>query len=432
MVFGWRVGVLAMVGTCGILAGEPAFAAAGVMMTSVGVKEKGMGGAGLALPQDAVAPINNPASTVEVADQLSVGGTAILSEPSMRVEGVGAGPFPLAEGRWDAEERLFTVPYMSLTRRIDDRWSAALSAYGLFGLGVSHPGQDRPGCPPGLPGTGPFCAGKTTIDTSALFISPTIAYRLTPRTSIGLSPSLVYGQFKARGLGALAAFGASSDPAHVTDQGIDESLGYAGKIGLHHQGERLSLGLTYQTEADMRPYGKYRGLLPEGANLDLPAVLSGGLAYRIGEGFDLVADAKYVFYSEVPAFSNRFVSPLGPGQPLLGGDGAAGFGWDNQLVLHLGAQQRLGEGLALRAGYTYADQIYPGSEGLLNALAPAAFRHGVTGGLSLALSAAMTLDAAIAWSPPVALHGRNGLSPGQTISAANEATEFALGLSYAW
>ncbi|WP_279340869.1 OmpP1/FadL family transporter [Zavarzinia aquatilis] len=410
---------------------QPALAAGGILMTSVGAKEKGMGGAGLALPQDAVAPINNPASTVEVGDQVSFGGTVVLSQPAMNVEGTGAGPFPLAEGKWDAAERYFTVPYLSATKRIDDRWSAGFSAYGLFGLGVSYPAEARPGCPAGLPGTGPLCAGKTTLDTSALFISPTIAYRITPRTSVGLSPSLVYGQFRARGFAALAAFGASSDPAHVTDLRSDESLGFAAKIGLHHQGESFSFGLTYQTEADMRPYGKYRGLLPEGANLDLPAVLAGGIAWRVAQGLDLVADAKYVLYSGVPAFSNRFVVPLGGG-PQLGTDEAAGFGWNDQLMLHFGAQQRLGDGIAVRAGYSYTDRLSPASEGLLNALAPATFRHGFSGGFSVDLAQALTLDAAIVWSPPVAADGRNGLSPGQTVSMTNAATEFAFGLSYAW
>lgn len=431
MALVWRLGVLTAVGICGLQPGQTAMAAGGVLMTSVGAKEKGMGGAGLALPQDAVAPINNPASTVEVADQVSFGGTVVLSEPAMNVEGTGTGPFPLAEGKWDAVERLFTVPYLSATKRIDDRWSAGFSAYGLFGLGVSYPAEARPGCPPGLPGTGPLCAGKTTLDTSALFISPTVAYRLTPRTSVGLSPSLVYGQFKARGFGALAAFGASSDPQHVTDLRSDESLGFAAKIGLHHQGESFSFGLTYQTEADMRPYGKYRGLLPEGANLDLPAVLAGGIAWRVAQGLDLVADAKYVLYSDVPAFSNRFVIPLGGG-PQLGTDEAAGFGWNDQLMLHFGAQQRLADGLAVRAGYSYTDRLFPGSEGLLNALAAAPFRHGFSGGFSVDLAEALTLDAAIVWSPPVATDGRNGLSPGQTVSLSNAVTEFAFGLSYAW
>lgn len=391
-----------------------------------------MGGAGMALAQDAVAPISNPAATVQVGDQFTLGSSILFSEPSIAVDGAGTGPFPLEPGESDAGERQFPVPYLSVTHRIDDRWSAAFSAYGLFGLGVSYPSHPRPGCPAGLPGTGPLCAGDTTLDTSALFISPTLAYRVTPRISIGLSPALVYSKIKVRGLGALAAFGASVDAAHVTNNGTDDAFGYAAKVGVHYQGEQLALGLTYQTEANMQRYKKYRGLLPEGGNVDLPAILAAGLAYDVNDDFTVVADVQYIFYGDVPALANGFVNPLVPGNPKLGSDQAAGFGWNNQYVIHIGAQHQFNEALALRVGYAYASELYPGSESLLNAIAPAVLRHTVTGGFSLAVMDGVTLDAAISWAFPYTHHGRNALSPDQTISEVHEITELGLGLSYAW
>lgn len=427
----WRIGAL-VTATGLVAASGSAWATAGLLLTGVGAKEKGMGGAGMALTQDAVAPINNPAATVHVGDQFTLGGTVLFSEPSFEVNGAGAGPFPLEPGKSDAGERQFVVPFMSVTHRINDRWSAAFSNYGLFGLGVAYPSHPRTNCPPGLPGTGPLCDGDSTVDTAALFISPTIAYRVTPTISVGFSPALVYSQIKIRGLGALATFGASADPAHVSNNGTDHAFGYAAKFGVHYQGERLSLGLTYQTEANMQRYKKYRGLLPEGGNVDLPAIAAAGLAYDVTDDFIFVADVQYIFYSDVPALANGFVNPLAPGNPLLGTDRAAGFGWNDQYVIHVGAQHQFNQALALRAGYSYASELYPGSESLLNAIAPAVLRHTVTGGFSLALTEAVTLDAAMSWAFPFTHHGRNALSPDQTISSVHEITEVGLGLSYAW
>ncbi len=427
-----RIIGITLIAAGGIAMSVPARATAGLLLTSVGAKEKGMGGAGMALPQDAVAAIDNPAAAAVVGDQITLGGTALYSEPSMRVRGTGAGPFPLAEGEADGKERSFLVPYLSATRRLDEHWSAGFAAYGLFGLGVSFPATPRPGCPPPLPGTGPLCAGKTTIDTSALFVSPTLAYRVTPQFSVGLSPALVYSKFKASGLGALAAFGASSDPADLTNRGSDEAFGFAAKMGMHYQGERLNLGLAYQTKAEMARYDGYRGLLPEGANVDLPAILSAGVAFRALPELTLLADLQYVFYSDVPALANPFVNPLIPGNPALGTDDAAGFGWKDQFVLHLGTQYQVSDTLALRAGYSYASRQFGASEALLNSLAPAVLRHTLTGGFSVGLGGGLTLDAALSWTVPQDQDGTNALSPGQALSSRHEITELGLGLSCAW
>ncbi|MDD3446749.1 MAG: hypothetical protein PHS60_15185, partial [Zavarzinia sp.] len=208
------------------------------------------------------------------------------------VSGAGAGPFPLEPGHSDNKERFFEVPFLSATYRLDDRWALGFSAYGLFGLGVAFPDHARSNCPFGLP-SGPLCGGESTLDTSALFVTPMIAYRLTPGWSVGVSPALAYSRFKAKGFGALAP--ASIDPAATSDNGIDDAFGYAAKIGIHYEGEGLAIGIAYQTEADMRRYRKYRGLLPEGGNLDLPAILTLGVACDRADDFVIAADVQGVF-----------------------------------------------------------------------------------------------------------------------------------------
>lgn len=427
-----RLGCALSVVAFSVAGGGQALASAGLTLTSVGAKEKGMGGAGIALARDAVAPINNPAATVFISDQFSIGSTILTSNAEFWVDGAGTGPFPLAEGEHDAKERFFAVPYASVAKRLDERWSAAFSAYGLFGLGVTYPDHARPGCPPGLPGTGPLCAGETQIDTSALFISPTIAYRVMPQFSVGVSPALVFSRIEVAGLAALEAFGASSDPGHVSNKGPDEAFGYAVKFGAHYEGERLSLGLAYQTEAKMGRYSRYRGLFAEGGNVDLPAVFTAGFGLKLGGDVTLAGDITRVFYADVPSLANRFINPLVPGNPKLGEGDATGFGWKDQWVYHLGAEQRLDAAWTVRAGYAYADDMYRGDQALLNALAPAVMKHTITGGFTLTLGDGVSVDAALSWAPADEYRGSNALSPDQGVTAKHEITELGLALNYAW
>ena len=389
----------------------------------------GMGGAGTAIAQDAVAAINNPAATVVVGNQFTIGLTVLYQAAEIDVSGAGAGPFPLEPGNTDNSERFFQVPFLSATYRVDDRWALGISAYGMFGLGVAYPDHPRTNCPFGTP-TGPLCGGASALDTSALFITPTVAYRLSPKWSIGVSPALVYSRFEAKGFGTLAP--ASIDPANLSDKGVDEAFGYAAKLGVHYEGETFAFGLTYQTEADMQRYKKYAGLLPEGGNFDLPAVLSFAVAYDLDDDFTVAADIQDVFYADVPVLANGFVNPLIPGNPMLGSDKGAGFGWKDQWIFHLGAEHRLSETFTLRAGYAYATRLYSGRDALLNAMAPAIMRHNVAAGFSQALMDDVSLDFGITYALPLDQAGINGLSPDQEIRSTHGIVEGAIAVNYAW
>jgi long-chain fatty acid transport protein len=56
-----------------LLLAFPAFATDGYFSTGYGVKQQGQGGAGIALPQDALAAATNPAGMILVGDRFDVG-----------------------------------------------------------------------------------------------------------------------------------------------------------------------------------------------------------------------------------------------------------------------------------------------------------------------------------------------------------------------
>ena len=57
----------------GLLASAPAFATNGYALHGIGLHAKGMGGASIAFPQDAVSVGQNPAASAVVGNRLDVG-----------------------------------------------------------------------------------------------------------------------------------------------------------------------------------------------------------------------------------------------------------------------------------------------------------------------------------------------------------------------
>ena len=426
-----QIALLLILGAAVCLSPSSAHAGSGVLLNSTGAKEKGMAGAGLALPQDAVSAINNPASIFYVPDQISGGMTAVMVSPKMSATGAGVGAFPVEPGTFKGRSRVFPVPYFSIVDDLDnDKWSAAFSVYGFFGLGPSFRAFNRTNCPaiPGLSGTGLFCDGRTNIEFSAAFISPTLAYRLTPTLSVGVSPILAITQMKIQGFGAFAAN--SSNPNALSGNGTDKAFGYGGKVGIHYQGDRLSAGVTYQSEMHMQRWRKYAGLFTEGGNGDLPSVISAGLAYRITDALSAAFDVQHVLYSDVAAFSNDFQIPGLPGTQPLGTADASGFGWSDQATFHFGVQYALTDAFTVRTGYSYSTQQVPESGLFLDAAAPATTQHHFAAGFGYDLSETWTADFGASWTPRTWVRGPNPLSPDQRISASLEILELGLGVSY--
>ncbi|RJF88869.1 hypothetical protein D3874_19370 [Oleomonas cavernae] len=424
----WAVGIglLCLAGSC------PAGAASGLLLDGVGGKEKGMAGAGLALPQDGVAVINNPATSGLVRSQISFGGTALFASPEADVSGAGSGLFPQEPGTADGDERWFGIPYMAAVQDFDSRWSGGLSIYGFFGLGAIFADVPRTNCPLALgpAASGPLCAGESRIDFSALLVAPSVAYALTPSWSIGVAPVLAYSRIELRGLGGFAA--GSIDPSAVSDNGVDEAWGFGGEIGLHYQGPSLSFGLTYQTRMDMRPFDRYRGLLADGGKVDLPSVFAAGIAADISENLIGLLDIKHVRYSNSALLSNRFVLPGPPGNALLGSPDGAGFGWKDQTTFHLGLQYYWRADTVLRAGYAYSTRLFPDSQVSLSAIAPGTMTHHVALGGSYFLNELVSIDLGATYTPATHVRGRNAASPDQTISEALETLEIGLGFNYRW
>lgn len=97
-----------------LLAAPTAFATDGYFSHGIGVRAQGIGGAGIALPQDGLAAATNPAGTVFLADRVDAGLTLFRPKRDAAITGNGFG----ANGVYDANGTSnFFIPEFGLIKK---------------------------------------------------------------------------------------------------------------------------------------------------------------------------------------------------------------------------------------------------------------------------------------------------------------------------
>jgi len=395
-----------------------------------GTVQKAMGGAAVARHDNAMNMATNPASMSFGKNNWTAGVDIFVPDRGMNHSGRTALPdIPLANffppgtplpagaivpaspaiqgvslrGNDDSN---FVIPEFAYQRHLNDKFAVGLAVYGNGGMNATYdkpifgPRNNPDGSPINPDGS---AVGKNTgIDFAQLFVSPTVSMKLNEKNSIGASLNLVYQRFKINGVKAFSPL--SSDPSSLSDNGYASStglginLGWQGKIN-----DRLSAGAAYRSKTHMSEFDKYKGLFAEQGDFDIPSMITAGVSFQATPKTTVAFDVARINYTDVKSISNKnntaanqshlIGSGFGvipPGtpfpEPLLGADGGAGFGWEDQTVFKLGVKHQLNNKLALMAGFNHADAPIPEEETAFNVLAPAAVEDHLTLGLDYKLN----------------------------------------------
>lgn len=320
-----------------------------------GMKSIGMGGVGIALPQDSIAAASNPAGMVMVGNRYDVGLNLFRPEREATITGAGA----LTAGTYDGnDDENFLVPEFGYNKMLNPNLSVGVSVYGNGGMNTNY-------------ATNPFAnvggTGPAGVDLSQLFIAPTVAYKLNAQHAVGVSLNLAYQKFKAEGL---QGFGISPNPGYDTSTGYGLRLGWTGQVM-----PNLTLGATWQSKTDMSKFDKYKGLFAEQGDFDIPENYGIGVAFQATPALTVAADVMEIKYGSVRSIANTGSTF---GTNALGADNGPGFGWKDMTVYKLGVSYVASPGLTVRGGYATGSQPIPSSETLLNILAPGVVENHLT------------------------------------------------------
>jgi len=402
------------------IAPVPALATLGYFAHGYGLKAKGMGGVAIALPQDAMSGITNPANLGFVGNRLDL--ELEWFRPIRDAEVTGANAFT---GNWDGNGRKnFLIPGAAFNRMIRPDLAVGILVYGNGGMNTTYNSN-----PFGLGGAGSNPGG---VDYLQLFIAPTIAWKPTPNHSIGLSLNLAYHQFGAQGLEAFG-FGFSSDPARLTNRGRDDATGIGVRIGWTGKlSENVTVGAMYQPKTNMSKLGEYSGLFRDQGDLDIPATYGVGIAVKATPKLTIAADIQQIDYAKVPSIGTPSAC-LFAFQCTLGASNGPGFGWRNMTTYKVGVSYEISRSLTVRGGFATGKQPIPGNETLLNIIFPAVVQDHLTIGATWSMGS-MEFTAGYMHAFKKAVSGSGSIPPmfGATGEANLRMYQDSLGFGVSW
>lgn len=413
--------VIAVSVTAAVLGVSAANATNGYFSHGYGTKANAMGGVGVALPQDAMAPATNPAGISWTGNRADAG--IMLFNP-IRDGELDATFSGGAVAKDDSGAEMFLIPGMGMVMDLAGDITMGMTMYGNGGMNTRYDDNIYfngfsgaiPGFVGGLIDAGfdagtvganaaglggdPSASSTLGVNLAQLILAPTVSMKLAKDHSVGASLLLGVQTFRAYGFGMFKGF--SSDPAHVTNNGNDWAYGAGVRFGyMGNLSDSFSVGATVATKIYMTEFDKYKGLFAEDGDFDIPANVAIGMAFHPNDTLTFAFDVQRIFYGDVKAIANDgptaaeffqdFAAALTNGDPgggisptgkAMGTSGGYGYGWDDQTVYKLGVAYDVNDQWTVRAGFNYGKSPIPDRENLLNITAPGVVEEHATIGFT--------------------------------------------------
>ena len=385
----------------------PSFATNGSQLIGIGSTQKGMGGAVVAAPEDAMTAITNPAGMAVIGSRADFNGEAFMPRRSVDFASLGGED---TEGG----SRLYGVPSLGWTAPAfmrDDVYFGG-GFFATAGLGVDYD----------VIRAGPL--GGADIYTAFQFakIAPAIAWNVNDRLTLGTSLNFDYQLleirqlFEAVGLGLPFGDGVNLDLGRsVQAYGAGITLG-----GIYRLNDKITLGATYTSKQWFQDL-KYRlgdGAIvnfPDGVllarnagpgtyrlDLDFPQQAAIGFAYHPNTALTLEVDVKWINWEDtydqakLKGAFNIVSTVTGP-QPDSNSINL-NFGWDDQVVVAVGARYAVNEDLTFRIGYNWAESPIDEEDVFSNVAFPAIVEQHVTLGATYNFGPHWALSGAFMWA----------------------------------
>lgn len=417
-----------------LLAAQPALAGNGHFIHGVGPVNSSMGGAGVALPQGAVAGLYlNPALLTQVEGyQVELDVEFVDSQPT--VSSSVQTPFGTFSGTTEDETDLALVPASGWARGPVDggRTAFGVGFLSLAGFGSDYP-QDASN-----PIFAPQPQGFGAVYSSYRFLKVPFAaaWQVSDDLSLGASLNGGWASLAARPFGGAAPDCSSPVDCHFPDLHEDSAFGWGVQLGLYYEiTDAWAVGLSYNSEMDFDDFDWNTTVanpnLPTAGtarqvefSLDVPQSLTFGAGYQ-GGALSLALDGRWINYEDTEGFGSGF-------DPRTGA--ALGLGWDDIFVWAVGAQYQLTEAVALRGGWNRSEAAVPSESAFGNIASPAIFEDHLTLGLGVRTSEVMELNFAYYHvfenevSGPFV--GPVGPVPGTNVTTTMEVDSFLFGFSF--
>jgi long-chain fatty acid transport protein len=405
---------------CALLAAGSAHATNGYFPHGFGVKAMGMGGASVAMTDNAFAGTNNPAIAAWAGNRAEGGLTFFSPKRAMSRTGNPAG----LDTSVESDLTLFYVPEFGYNRALSDKIGVGVTVYGNGGMNTEYPGGQLICSPdPTAPKSNVLCGARNLgVDLMQLIVAPTLAYKLSDMHSVGISPLLVFQQFEAHGLQAFGPM--SSDATKLTSGSYSHSTGLGVRFGyLGKLNDQFSVGASYSPKISMSEFDEYAGLFAGGGGFDIPENYTLGMSFQATPTVTVALDYSRINYGGVPSIANPSTN-----MAALGSDNGPGFGWRDIDVWKLGVQWQASSQWTLRAGLNVGGNPIESRDVSFNILAPGVVTKHITLGGTYAMSPTSEISFSYMHAPEHSVTGPAMFGGTETIKMSQK----SLGIQFGW
>jgi long-chain fatty acid transport protein len=323
--------------------------AAGFRLPEAGAKAMGMGFAFTAQADDPSAIYFNPAGLTQLKGQNVMVGVTYVRENGGEFTGTTPVDCTVSLKSETQKSLNFFIPNMYYTNtNASTGFAYGVGIFAPFGLGQEY--ND--------PNTSIFRNQVTKIDLMTVVINPTIAFKVNDVLSVGAGIDYLYGKVEYNKTPVLP-FGSFKTEL----DGTGDAWGYNFGL-LLKPSKNLKIGLNYRSPFHLQlKDGDFKAsdntsafpfpfsvALPMGetkasGKIELPATAALGVAYNL-DRLTLTADADWTFWSSYKELKITNAS-------VASYSSTARKDWKDVVALRLGAEYRVTDPLALRAGFVY-------------------------------------------------------------------------------
>jgi long-chain fatty acid transport protein len=425
-----------------LAATSPPLLGQGAVVPGAGAVNRSMAGAGVASPLDAAGTLYwNPAALTGLRhSEVTLGSEFIYpiahlsSSLPANAFGPGVPPVPIS-GHDRTDSGVYVLPNVAAVYKpAESPWSYGLGIFSTAGFSANFPGDPaNPILSPRPPGG--FGVGSVYSRFSSLEVTPSLAYQVTERLSIGLGATLATVDLQTNP----AFFGAPTltpaGPVYPTGDGSRLHWGLGFQVGAYWQDQPSgwALGVSLKSPRWFETI-TFHSTDPAGnpltlrQDVELPLIVSLGAAYS---GFDrtvLALDLRYLDYHDTAGFGTA---------PVFAPNGTVGgLGWRSVFVVAAGAQYQITDALSARAGYLFTQNPIRSDRAFFNIQVPALYQHALFVGNTLGLTEAISLSTMAFYSFPVSIAGvmetPAGPIPGSTVRLDQRNYGLAVNFTFAY
>ena len=355
--------------------------AGGYRVSTQGQRALAMGHTGVAVVNSAEILFFNPAGIAFLENDLNVSGgvTAVFSNVKFQNDDFGR--------QFETDSPTGTPFYLYGTYAVNENLSVGLGVYTPYGSNVTWPTN----------WDGSHLVNE--IELAAIFVQPTVSYKISDVFSVGGGPIWVTGSVDFNRNVNRTLTNENGDRTNVTVEadGVSNWGWTAG--AMVKPTENLTIGFNYRSEIlleaddatatfadspNAQPATPPNATVGASATLPLPAELTVGLAYSCDK-WTFAFDYNRAFWDVYEDLTIQF-------DPATGlPDSVNPRNYKNASTYRFGVQYMLNDKITLRGGY-YFDES-PVQEGFFAPETPRNDSNGYTGGLSFQISDRFALDA---------------------------------------